>query len=115
MAGSSWPTGPTPASAPITTRSIRATAASSRQPHARRGSCRLVAGAAGGVDVAARRDALNKPDDLSASIKLTLAGLIQRIPPAKRGELVAALVAVVDEYADPYLPLMTWYALAPVV
>jgi putative membrane-bound dehydrogenase-like protein len=81
----------------------------------RRWSLRLMADSPNGVNAAVLHEALSNPAHLSESIKLTIAGLAQRVPPRDRGLLVSMLAATVDEYADPYLPLMTWYAIAPVV
>ena len=52
--------------------------------------------------------------DPSASVRLTLASTLQRLPPPRRGELAAALVPRAEDAGDHNLPLMIWYGLMAV-
>jgi putative heme-binding domain-containing protein len=49
----------------------------------------------------------------SATVRLFLASAAQRIPPAQRWELVAALAGHEEDAKDVNLPLMVWYAAEP--
>jgi putative membrane-bound dehydrogenase-like protein len=53
-------------------------------------------------------------EDESGLVRLTLASTLQRIPPADRPALAAALVAHAEDAADHNLPLLVWYGLIPV-
>ena len=53
--------------------------------------------------------------DPSPRVRLYLAAAAQRLPPAKRWPLLEALSARDEDAADPNVPLMTWYALEPLV
>lgn len=48
-----------------------------------------------------------------ASVRLTLASLLQRLPVAQRAPLAAALMAHAQDADDHNLPLMVWYGLMP--
>jgi putative membrane-bound dehydrogenase-like protein len=52
--------------------------------------------------------------DPSALVRLTLASVLQRLPPANRLELAGALGSRAEDAADHNLPLMIWYGLIPV-
>ena len=52
-------------------------------------------------------------NDPSAVVRLYLASAAQRLPWAKREEIVAGLVAHGEDNHDPNLPLMDWYAVEP--
>jgi putative membrane-bound dehydrogenase-like protein len=51
--------------------------------------------------------------DASPVVRLYLASAAQRIAPAQRWDIVAALHAHAEDVADHNLPLMAWYALEP--
>ena len=44
-----------------------------------------------------------------------LASTLQRVPVAKRGEILKGLIARAEDAEDPNLPFMVWYALEPVI
>lgn len=52
-------------------------------------------------------------DDSSGLVRLVLASTLQRLPPALRPELAAALASHDEDAADHNLPKMLWYGLAP--
>lgn len=54
-------------------------------------------------------------NDKSAMVRLYLASAAQRIEPAQRWDLLAALAARADDKDDANLPLMVWYAFEPLV
>lgn len=54
-------------------------------------------------------------DDDSAVVRLYLASAMQRLEPAKRWDVLEALVAHEEDKDDHNLPLMIWYALEPLV
>jgi putative membrane-bound dehydrogenase-like protein len=56
---------------------------------------------------------LAKRDD-SASVRLALATVLQRLPVSARSELAAPLLALAEDANDHNLPLMLWYGLIPV-
>ncbi|HEX7901163.1 MAG TPA: PVC-type heme-binding CxxCH protein [Planctomycetota bacterium] len=53
--------------------------------------------------------------DASPLVRLFLASTLQRVPVAKRGEILKGLLARAEDAEDPNLPFMIWYALEPVV
>lgn len=53
--------------------------------------------------------------DPSPVVRLALASALQRIAPAARWPIAAALVAHAEDAADHNLPLMNWYAIEPLV
>ena len=53
--------------------------------------------------------------DPSPAVRLALAAAAQRIPPADRWPLAAALAAHAEDAGDHNLPLMIWYAVEPLV
>ena len=53
--------------------------------------------------------------DPSPRVRLYLASAAQRLPPTQRWPLLEALSARDEDAADPNIPLMTWYALEPLV
>ena len=54
--------------------------------------------------------------DTSALVRLYLASALQRVPPAKRWDVLAGLLAHGDDDAqDHNLPMMVWYAAEPAV
>src|SRR5262249_3679799 len=54
-------------------------------------------------------------DDPSPKVRLYLASALQRLPAPRRWEVAEALVAHGEDADDPNLPLMNWYAVAPLV
>lgn len=59
------------------------------------------------VEMAAKED--------SALVRLFLASTLQRLPPARRWDVIAALAGRSEDADDPNLPAMIWYALEPLV
>ena len=53
--------------------------------------------------------------DPSPLVRLFLASTLQRVPVAKRADILKALMARAEDAEDPNLPFMIWYALEPVV
>jgi putative membrane-bound dehydrogenase-like protein len=53
--------------------------------------------------------------DPSPVVRLYLASALQRLRPAERLPLAAALVARVEDADDPNLPLLNWYGIEPMV
>ena len=53
--------------------------------------------------------------DASPVVRLYLASAAQRIPVAKRWDLLSGLVAHGEDVKDHNLPLMVWYAVEPAV
>jgi putative membrane-bound dehydrogenase-like protein len=53
--------------------------------------------------------------DQSPLVRLYLASALQRIPAEKRWDIVAGLMAHVEDASDHNLPLMVWYAAEPLV
>jgi putative membrane-bound dehydrogenase-like protein len=51
--------------------------------------------------------------DSSGLVRLALASLLQRLPPAHRATLAGALVARAEDATDHNLPLLIWYGLIP--
>jgi putative membrane-bound dehydrogenase-like protein len=51
--------------------------------------------------------------DPSPVVRLYLASALQRMPPGRRWEILAGLVAHGEDASDPNLPLMDWYAAEP--
>jgi hypothetical protein len=51
--------------------------------------------------------------ETSALVRLALATVLQRLPPAHRAELAGALGSRREDAADHNLPLMIWYGLIP--
>jgi putative membrane-bound dehydrogenase-like protein len=66
-------------------------------------------------DAAAGRLADLAKAEPAASVRLAIASVAQRVRPRKRMPIVAALAAHAEDAADPYLPLMVWYAAEPLV
>ncbi len=54
-------------------------------------------------------------EDSSAMVRLYLASALQRIPSAKRVEILEGLLSHTEDATDHNLPLMYWYATEPVV
>ena len=54
-------------------------------------------------------------NDRSPLVRLHIASGLQRIPLAERWPIAAALLAHGEDADDPYLPLMYWYAVEPLV
>jgi len=48
-----------------------------------------------------------------ASVRLTLASVLQRLPHRHRSELAAALLSHTEDASDPFLPHMVWYGVSP--
>jgi hypothetical protein len=53
--------------------------------------------------------------DSSPLVRLYLASAMQRVPPAKRWDVLAGLLAHPEDAADHNQPLMVWYAVEPAV
>jgi putative membrane-bound dehydrogenase-like protein len=53
--------------------------------------------------------------DPSPAVRLALAAVCQRLSPAERRPICAALVRHAEDAADHNLPLMNWYAIEPLV
>jgi putative membrane-bound dehydrogenase-like protein len=64
-------------------------------------------------DAALQRFAAMSRDDGSALVRLSLASALQRVPAAKRWEVVAGLLARAEDAGDHNQPLMVWYAAEP--
>jgi putative heme-binding domain-containing protein len=54
-------------------------------------------------------------NDKSSFVRLHLACALQRIPLDQRWEIAGRLLSNIEDSADPYLPLMYWYAVEPLV
>ena len=54
-------------------------------------------------------------DDGSAKVRLALASALQRLPLEHRWDIVEALMGHADDAQDPYIPLMIWYGVEPLV
>src|SRR5688572_8393404 len=65
------------------------------------------------VVLAAWKDMAAK--DPSPLVRLFLASTLQRVPVAKRKDILKELIARAEDAEDPNLPYMIWYALEPVV
>jgi putative heme-binding domain-containing protein len=52
-------------------------------------------------------------EDQSGLVRLTLASLLQRLPPASRPSLAAPLLARAEDANDHNLPMLVWYGLIP--
>ena len=64
-------------------------------------------------DAALARFAALAKQDSSALVRLYLASALQRVPPEKRWDAVAALLARAEDRGDANQPLMAWYAAEP--
>ena len=64
-------------------------------------------------DAALQRFAAMSRDDGSALVRVSLASALQRVPAAKRWEVVAGLLARAEDALDHNQPLMVWYAAEP--
>jgi len=53
-------------------------------------------------------------EDQSGLVRLTLASLLQRLPPADRPAFAAPLLAHAEDANDHNLPMLVWYGLIPV-
>jgi putative membrane-bound dehydrogenase-like protein len=53
--------------------------------------------------------------DTSAAVRLALATALPRLSPPDRWSLATALVSHPEDATDPYLPLMVWYGIEPLV
>ena len=77
------------------------------------------------IQLAAERRELSPPlldrlqslaaDDPSPVVRLAICSALQRLPPAARWPISAALVAHAEDADDHNLPLMNWYAIEPLV
>jgi putative membrane-bound dehydrogenase-like protein len=54
-------------------------------------------------------------DDASPKVRLALACALQRLRPDRRWNVARALMAHGDDARDPYLPLLIWYGVEPLV
>ena len=54
-------------------------------------------------------------NDPSPLVRLHLSSTLQRLAPAQRWEIAAALLAHAEDASDQNLPLMNWYAIEPLV
>jgi len=66
-------------------------------------------------DDAVRQFARMARQDRSALVRLYLASGLQRVPPSKRWDVIAGLLANDEDASDHNLPLMVWYAAEPSV
>lgn len=66
-------------------------------------------------EAAMKRFAELAANDKSALVRLYLTSALQRVDPAKRFEILEALVQHEEDKEDHNLPLMLWYALEPTV
>ncbi len=66
-------------------------------------------------DEAIRQFARMARQDPSPLVRLYLASGLQRVPPEKRWDVLAGLLANDDDASDHNLPLMVWYAAEPAV
>jgi hypothetical protein len=64
-------------------------------------------------EAALRRFAGLARQDVSPLVRLYLASALQRVPPAKRWDIVAALAGHAEDADDLNQPLMVWYAAEP--
>ena len=64
-------------------------------------------------DAALARFAALAREDGSALVRLYLASALQRVPAAKRWDVLAGLAARPEDATDQNLPLMVWYAAEP--
>ena len=65
------------------------------------------------TDEALRRFAKLARQDTSALVRLYLASALQRVPVAKRWDILAGLMAHDEDANDQNIPLMVWYAAEP--
>lgn len=52
-------------------------------------------------------------EDRSSLVRLNLASTLQRLPLKQRPGLAAALLAHVEDAADPFIPYLVWYGVSP--
>ena len=64
-------------------------------------------------DEAIRRFAALARQDASPLVRLYVASALQRVPAAKRWDVITALLARVEDRLDQNLPMMVWYAAEP--
>jgi putative membrane-bound dehydrogenase-like protein len=66
------------------------------------------------ISAAARKEFVRLAgSDASGLVRLALASMLQRLPPAARAELAAPLLGRAGDAGDHNLPLMLWYGLIP--
>ncbi|MBB5038366.1 PVC-type heme-binding CxxCH protein [Prosthecobacter dejongeii] len=73
----------------------------------------LVRAAANDPDYEALRDLAQK--DQSPIVRRELASLLQRLPIADRAMIATSLLTHAEDKDDPYIPLLIWYGIEPVV
>ena len=83
--------------------------------HVRSWAVQLIAEDRQVSDAAVARFAEMAGGDASALVRLYLASTLQRIDPARRWEVLGELTRRADDAGDRNLPLMTWYAMEPLV
>src|SRR5262249_42712149 len=83
--------------------------------HVRAWAIRLLGDAGGAPPRAVERFAAMAKDDPSPKVRLYLASALQRLPAPRRWAVAEALLAHGEDADDPNLPLMDWYAVAPLV
>jgi putative membrane-bound dehydrogenase-like protein len=54
-------------------------------------------------------------DDQSPKVRLALASALQKVPPKSRWAIAGRLMSHAGDAQDPYLPLMIWYGIEPLV
>ncbi len=54
-------------------------------------------------------------DERSPIVRMSLTSALQKIPVVDRWPIAESLAAHADDASDPYLPLMLWYAVEPMV
>jgi putative membrane-bound dehydrogenase-like protein len=83
--------------------------------HVRSWAIRLLGDAGGAPPRAVERFAAMAKSDPSPKVRLSLASALQRLPSPRRWAVAEALAAHGEDADDPNLPLMDWYAVAPLV
>ena len=53
--------------------------------------------------------------ETSPKVRLALASALQRVPPASRWPIASGLASHMEDDMDPYIPLITWYGIEPLV
>ena len=53
--------------------------------------------------------------DESSKVRLAVAAALQRLEPAHRWPIAESLMAHVEDAQDPYIPLMIWYGIEPIL
>ncbi len=83
--------------------------------HVRYWAARLLVDTSSPSSVALSKFAAMAREDSSPLVRLGLASALQRIPVEHRWAIAEGLVAHGEDARDPYLPLMDWYGIEPLV